>query len=305
MSDRSADLAHALGNRWRDRAKVELDAAAKHCRIRCEKAMLPSLCGWLVSSADHVFATLVVEERPAELALTYVFHHADGDGWAHVEAAADLARKNVPSIAHAVVAADWHEREAEDLFGIVFEGHPRLGEFVLHEDWPEGINPMRRSFDARQRLEMRAADPRWEAPTIVEAPGAFAMPIGPVFSDTAEAAHFQLETVGEDVIRTITRFFYKYRGVEKIAEGQSADRALLLAERFSGSSAFAHGLAFCQAAEAICGVGVPPRALAPPPSRASAARPRWSWRKALRRSSRKICCGFPAPSRGIATCSAS
>ena len=33
------------------------------------------------------------------------------------------------------------------------------------------------------------------------------MPIGPVFSDFAEAAHFLLETVGEDVIHTIPRFF--------------------------------------------------------------------------------------------------
>jgi formate hydrogenlyase subunit 5 len=68
--------------------------------------------------------------------------------------------------------------------------------------------------------------------------------------------------VGEDVIRTIPRFFYKYRGVEKIAEGQTVDRVLLLAERFSGTSAFAHGLAFCQAVEAICGIGLPARAQA-------------------------------------------
>jgi Ni,Fe-hydrogenase III large subunit len=65
------------------------------------------------------------------------------------------------------------------------------------------------------------------------------------------------------VIRTIPRLFYKYRGVEKIAEGAPIDRALLLAERFSGTSAFAHGLAFFRAVEAIIGgVEVPPRAQA-------------------------------------------
>jgi Ni,Fe-hydrogenase III large subunit len=37
---------------------------------------------------------------------------------------------------------------------------------------------------------------------------------------------------------------------------------LLLAERFSGNAAFAHGLAFCQAVEAICGIAPPPRAKA-------------------------------------------
>jgi len=68
--------------------------------------------------------------------------------------------------------------------------------------------------------------------------------------------------VGEDVIVTVPRFFFKYRGVEKRAEGQPVDRALLLAERFSGSSAFAHGLAFCEAVEQVCGVEAPPRARA-------------------------------------------
>jgi formate hydrogenlyase subunit 5 len=72
----------------------------------------------------------------------------------------------------------------------------------------------------------------------------------------------QVRWVGEDVIRTIPRFFYKFRGIEKIAEGQQFDRVLLLAERFSGIGAFAHGLAFCQALEDVCGVTLPPRALA-------------------------------------------
>ncbi|MGC8604790.1 MAG: hypothetical protein ACP5VS_14065, partial [Desulfomonilaceae bacterium] len=84
------------------------------------------------------------------------------------------------------------------------------------------------------------------------ASGAFVMPIGPVYSDYAESAQFFLETVGEDVVRTTPRFFYKYRGLEKLAEGQPIDRVLLMAERFSGTSAFAHSLAFCQAVERIC-----------------------------------------------------
>ena len=81
----------------------------------------------------------------------------------------------VPSISGLAIgpSADWHEREVEDLFGIAFAGHPRLGEFVLHEDWPEGINPMRRAFDARRRLEARKPDPRWEPPTDRRGAGRF------------------------------------------------------------------------------------------------------------------------------------
>jgi formate hydrogenlyase subunit 5 len=227
-------------------------------------ATVVEVCQWLMDDLGFVFATLVVEEKPgAAWSLLYIFYQDENPSWAYVEIELSPDAATVPSIStlsHGP-SVDWHEREAEDLFGLTFAGHPRLGEFVLHEDWPEGINPMRRSFDAR-RLEGRELDVTWKPPTIVVAPGAFAMPIGPVFSDFAESAHFLLETVGEDVIRTIPRFFFKYRGVEKIAEGQTVDKVLLLAERFSGTSAFAHGLAFCQAVEKICGIDVPPRALA-------------------------------------------
>jgi NADH-quinone oxidoreductase subunit C len=40
----------------------------------------------------------------------------------------------VASVASVWKAADWHEREARDMFGIVFEGHPHLVPLLLPED---------------------------------------------------------------------------------------------------------------------------------------------------------------------------
>jgi len=255
-------LAARLPAALREGLRVRASDDGRRFEIACPAEKLRPLCRWLFKEEGFCFATLVVEETDAALwALSYVFYEPEGGVWAIVTVTQAIEDRRVPSISEQVHAADWHEREAEDLFGLVFEGHPRLGEFVLHEDWPEGANPMRKAFDGRKRILPRE-DIAWEPPKVVEATGAFAMPVGPVFSDFAESAHFLLETVGEDVIAAIPRFFYKYRGVEKIAEGQTVDDALLLAERFSGASAFAHGLAFCQAVETIAGLTPPPRARA-------------------------------------------
>jgi Ni,Fe-hydrogenase III large subunit len=119
---------------------------------------------------------------------------------------------------------------------------------------------MRRAFDPSASLAEIRPDADSRLRRIVEGPGAFALPVGPVYSGATESVQFLLETVGEDVIRAFPRLFYKFRGIEKIAEGKSVDDALLLAERFAATTAFAHAWAYCQAVESISRVRVPERA---------------------------------------------
>lgn len=255
------DLARDLASRWPREVHERVDARQPLVEVTCPPARLVDVCRYLFVDRAFSFAGLVVEEAGDTFELRYLFHGSRGEPWAHVVVIVPANDPRVPTIVQPVHAADWHEREAEDLFGVIFDGHPRLGDFVLHDDaWQEGVAPMRHRFDARASVVERRPNTDWRPHRVVETPGAFVMPIGPVFAGQAESAHFDLETVGEDVIRALPRLFYKYRGIEKIAEGQPVDRVLLLAERFAATTAFAHGWAYSRAIEQIAGAVVPARA---------------------------------------------
>lgn len=56
--------------------------------------------------------------------------------------------ESVPSLVPLWPGANWLEREAFDMFGIVFEGHPNLKRILLADDWDEGF-PLRKDYPLR------------------------------------------------------------------------------------------------------------------------------------------------------------
>ena len=54
------------------------------------------------------------------------------------------ADPHVPSVVTVYPTNDWHEREAYDFFGIVFDGHPALTRIQMPDDWPG--HPQRKDY---------------------------------------------------------------------------------------------------------------------------------------------------------------
>ncbi len=170
----------------------------------------------------------------------------------------DAARPSIPSITTLVPAANWHERELHDLLGIVPAGHPDLRPLVVHDGWPAGHFPLRKSFDGSRQVPV---EPAGEFPhLVVEGEGVFEIPVGPIHAGIIEPGHFRFSSVGETVLHLDARLFYTHRGIEKRMEGLSPLDAFYVAERICGVCSLAHGLGYAEALEQIAGIVVPARA---------------------------------------------
>ena len=84
------------------------------------------------------------DDEGAELHVVYHLQSMTHNRRLRVETSCPEADAHVPSIVAVYPAADWHEREAWDMFGIIFDGHPALTRILMPDDW-QG-HPQRKDY---------------------------------------------------------------------------------------------------------------------------------------------------------------
>jgi len=68
------------------------------------------------------------------MALKYQFYSFKDNRALQLTVTTGSGHPHVPSLVDLYPAADWHEREAAEMLGFVFDGHPNLKNLLLEED---------------------------------------------------------------------------------------------------------------------------------------------------------------------------
>ena len=83
-------------------------------------------------------------ETGAELHAVYHLLSMTHNRRLRVEVTCPDSDPHIPSIMSIYPTNDWHEREAFDFFGVIFDGHPALTRIEMPDDWPG--HPQRKDY---------------------------------------------------------------------------------------------------------------------------------------------------------------
>jgi Ni,Fe-hydrogenase III large subunit/Ni,Fe-hydrogenase III component G len=167
----------------------------------------------------------------------------------------------VASITSEVPAANWAERELQDMMGVTAGGHPDPRRLVLSDDWPEGVHPLRKDvkYGDRPPPGDQAAEARYPFKQAPE--GTSTIVVGPFFPVLEEPAQLRLFVDGERVVDCDYRGFYNHRGIEKLGDSTLTYNEIpFVAERICGICGFIHSSCYCETAEEAIGIRAPTRA---------------------------------------------
>ena len=169
----------------------------------------------------------------------------------------------LPSLLPVWRGADWPEREAYDMFGFKFDGHPNLRRILCHEGF-QG-HALRKDYDPARRwilTEDKIYKPHFDLPEgeddLFER---MTVNIGP--SHPAMHGTFRLMAVmdGETIVASDVEIGYLHRCFEKMSETHSWQQVIPYTDRLNYCSSFINNVGYCRTVEQMLGVEVPPKAV--------------------------------------------
>ena len=153
MADHIADVV--------DSVVVSCEVVRGEIELRVNPADIPQVMTLLRGDRQAAFNQLIdltavdYPEREARFDVVYLLLSMDNNMRMRLVASVSSGQP-VPTVTHLYMAANWAEREAWDMFGIFFAGHPDLRRLLT--DYGFEGHPLRKDFPLTGHVEVRYDD---------------------------------------------------------------------------------------------------------------------------------------------------
>jgi NADH-quinone oxidoreductase subunit C/D len=191
-----------------------------------------------------------------------------------IKVALSESELNLPTIISIWPNANWYEREAWDMFGVVFDGHPNLYRILLPPTW-EG-HALRKDHPARatemapfemgpervakEQEALRFRPEEWGMEKASEDSEYMFLNLGPNHPSVHGVFRVALQLDGEVIVDSVPDIGYHHRGAEKMGERQTWHTYIPYTDRIDYLGGVMNNLAYIQSVEMLGGIVVPERA---------------------------------------------
>jgi formate hydrogenlyase subunit 5 len=255
VSNNKIDVISAIESKLNDKVQIQvgqLGAATINASNGLHRDVLKALL-----EADEKTGITAITGLDLGANIDVLYHTHTSNAFLTIRAEVPKENPKIQTITDIIPGALFHELEVSDLLGVVFEGNPRLGHFVLTENWPEGVYPLRKDVKANE-VKLNPS-PKGEAKP-PEIGKLVKIIIGPQHPALLEPEKFLVTVDGETVTKVEPRIGYVHRGIEKATESRTYIQDVYLVERICGICNACHAYGFVAAVEKILKTDVPPRA---------------------------------------------
>ena len=215
------------------------------------------------------------EGQPAsDFTVVYHLFSFDRKEYIRIKVALQGDAPSMPSIVGIWPNANWYEREAWDMFGIRFEGHPHLVRILMPRTWVG--HPLRKDHPARatemgqfhlsddkmdrEQDVLRFKPEEWGMARTHQDHDFMFLNVGPQHPGTHGVLRVILQLDGETIVDCVPDIGYHHRGAEKMGERQTWHTYIPYTDRVDYLAGVLNNLAYLTAVEKLAGIKIPPRA---------------------------------------------
>jgi len=248
---------------------------------------LAEVAGHLKTGVEQPFSMLydlsAIDERarehrddqpPADFTAFYHLWSLERAAEVRLKVGVPEHRPRLPTLTGLWPAANWYEREAFDMFGLDFDGHPNLYRILTPPQW-EG-HPLRKEHPARatemepfrmsegfleeQQEALRFVPEQWGMSRRTQHTDFMFLNLGPNHPSVHGVFRVALQLDGEIIVDAVPDIGYHHRGAEKMGERQSWHTFIPYTDRIDYLGGVMNNLPYVMAVEHMAGIEVPERA---------------------------------------------
>lgn len=171
----------------------------------------------------------------------------------------------LPTLIPVWPAANWFEREAWDLMGITFIGHPNLKRLLTHNGFFG--HPLRKDYEAGQRWlcteeDLLQTDLAAQTDVPEDIFETMTLNFGPSHPATHGTLRIAMRVDGETIVAAEGECGYLHRCFEKMSETHTWTQVIPYTDRLNYCSPMINGNGYARAVEQMLGIEIPSRARA-------------------------------------------